>query len=80
MQVPIQAGHVPRISDRVSLVLNQLNPSKEKTMKLPKQSAPVVRLAAPSAKSCEGGVEASSWLSRNSDWIVPTITAIAAAV
>jgi hypothetical protein len=30
-------------------------------MKLPKQSAPIERFAAPSVKSTSGGVEASSW-------------------
>jgi hypothetical protein len=30
-------------------------------MKLPKQSAPVERFAAPSVKSTASGVEASSW-------------------
>ena len=49
-------------------------------MKLPKQSAPVIRFSAPTAKSCEGGVEASSWWSDNKDWVIPVVvTAVAAA-
>lgn len=43
------------------MLIEQVYRFKEKIMKLPKQYAPVIRLAAPSAKSTKGGVEASGW-------------------
>jgi hypothetical protein len=41
--------------------------SQEKTMKLPKQSAPVERFIATSAKSIKGGIEAS-WVYYDEDF------------
>jgi hypothetical protein len=45
-------------------------------MKLPKQSAPVERFAAPSVKSTSGGVEASGWF----DDLMKVVATVAPAI